>query len=80
MNAFLVAATVMLAAFVPILVVCVRGQPIDAVVALGSASVARSLRHRWLVRAHPGAVLNHVRDRAHVLRRRAAPAKRLCVT
>jgi multisubunit Na+/H+ antiporter MnhF subunit len=33
-NAFLIAATAMLAAFIPILVVCLRGQPIDAVVAL----------------------------------------------
>ncbi|MGN6377525.1 MAG: monovalent cation/H+ antiporter complex subunit F [Gaiellales bacterium] len=34
MNAFLIAATVMLAGFVPILAVCVRGRPMDAVVAL----------------------------------------------
>ena len=34
MNGFLIAATAMLAGFVPILWVCVRGQPIEAVVAL----------------------------------------------
>ena len=34
MNAFLIAGTVMLAAFVPVLVVCVLRPPIDGVVAL----------------------------------------------
>jgi multisubunit Na+/H+ antiporter MnhF subunit len=33
-NAFLTAATVLLVGFVPVGVVCLRGRPIDAVVAL----------------------------------------------
>lgn len=38
MNAWLIAATVLLAGIVPLLVVCVRNGPLDALVALELAS------------------------------------------
>jgi len=42
-NAWLIAATVLLAALVPCLVVCLRGGPLDALVALELASTVTTL-------------------------------------